>query len=441
MVHECLALVDSTKGARGSKQSAGHAKRGIVRRHVEYNTPMDRDLFDKFKLQLDFGPQDVANMVDVADTFRPVVGDVVERFVQSILGGPESPTLLSGGEPQVARLRELLRSWLERLFDETIDLGRCERLRALGGAHVRAGVPQHLLIAGVEMVWGEFERTARAAVSLPTDRALRSFHKLLMLDLTVILAGYEEQYAEKVRKSERSAVEEKLTRAEHLAEIGQLAASLAHEIKNPLAGISGAIQIIRDAMSPDDPHQPIITEILSQINRLDDTVKDLLQYARPTPPRLSAFTMDQVVDRVMKVLRTEPALRRVRVECGRVPPDVSVYADDAQIEQLIINLVLNAAHASEGEGGIQLAVSEEDESVTLVVKDHGKGMSEEVREQAFEPFFTTKARGTGLGLSICKRIAEAHGGRIGMASELGRGTAVTVVLPRRAPHTLPEDKR
>ena len=106
-----------------------------------------------------------------------------------------------------------------------------------------------------------------------------------MLDLAVMLESYQESYAEQVRRSERSAVEEKLTRAEHLAEIGQLAASLAHEIKNPLAGISGAIQVFRDTMPHNNPHRPILTEILGQINRLDATVKDLLLYARPLPPK------------------------------------------------------------------------------------------------------------------------------------------------------------
>ena len=256
----------------------------------------------------------------------------------------------------------------------------------------------------------------------------------------VKVQSYKETYADRIRRSERSAVEEKLTRAEHLAEIGQLAASLAHEIKNPLAGISGAIQIIRDAMPADDPHQPIVTEILGQIRRLDATVKDLLQYARPTPPRLTEFSLDRKIARILQVLGEEPSLRQIRVECEVVPLGVSVYADDAQIEQLIFNLLLNAAHASEDGGVIRLAVMERNDRVQLVVTDSGRGMTPEVQDRAFEPFFTTKAKGTGLGLSICRRIAEAHGGTIELQTELGQGTTVKVNLPSYAPVISPEKR-
>jgi len=232
-----------------------------------------------------------------------------------------------------------------------------------------------------------------------------------------------------VRATERSAVEEKLTRAEHLAEIGQLAASLAHEIKNPLAGISGAIQVMRDAMEPGNPHHPIVTEILGQIRRLDATVKDLLQYARPMPPRATRFRIGDAVTRVLTVLREEPALHGVSIEHDSAGGDTIVRADDAQIEQLLMNLLINAAHASNPGNTIRLEAERHGRFVRLRVADQGAGMTPAVRDQAFEAFFTTKAKGTGLGLSICRRIVEEHGGRIRLESEPGQGTIVTVDLP------------
>jgi signal transduction histidine kinase len=283
---------------------------------------------------------------------------------------------------------------------------------------------------GIELVWQALEERIRSAGVPDAHAKLRSLHKLLIVEFAVMLESYKDTYSEQVRTFERQAVEEKLTRAEHLAEIGQLAASLAHEIKNPLAGISGAIQIIRDAMKPDDPHQPIVSEILGQINRLDATVKDLLHYARPTPPQFTRVPFDDVVTRVLTILRQEPALQRVRIKYGKLTPDTALYGDAAQIEQLLINLILNAAHASDNGGLIHLGIADNGDEVSLTVTDEGRGMTPEVRARAFEPFFTTKAKGTGLGLSICRRIVETHGGDIELESDVGHGTTVTVRLPR-----------
>ena len=321
-------------------------------------------------------------------------------------------------------------SWLNAVFEGRFDQARSDLLLRVGAAHVRARVPQHFIVTAIEVVWRELDRVIRRADPPGVTEKLASLHKLLMLELAIMLESYKEAHSELVRKSERTAVAEKLTRAEHLGRIGQLAASLAHEIKNPLAGISGAIQIIRDAMSPDDPHQPIVTEILGQIKRLDATVKDLLMYARPTPRQAAEFPLGEVVTRALKVLREEPALQRVRVEYMPVPDHATVLADDRQLEQLIINLLINAAHASDDGGVINVAVTPDTDRISLTVEDTGRGMTPEVRDQAFEPFFTTKAKGTGLGLSICRRIVEAHGGSIELESAVDVGTVVTVILPR-----------
>jgi signal transduction histidine kinase len=234
-----------------------------------------------------------------------------------------------------------------------------------------------------------------------------------------------------VRTEERNMAEEKLTRAEHLAEIGQLAASLAHEIKNPLAGISGAIQVIRDAMAPDDPQRGIIREILGQIDRLDAAVRDLLIYSRPRPPALVPCDLSAILMRVVSFMRDAPALRRVRVRCITAPDLPRVAADEGQITQLIINLLDNAAHASEEKGAVELRLESDGAEVSLRVRDRGQGMEPAVRDRVFEPFYTTKARGTGLGLPICRKIVEAHGGRIELDSQPGAGTEVTVRLPAR----------
>jgi signal transduction histidine kinase len=290
------------------------------------------------------------------------------------------------------------------------------------------------MCAAMEVIRQELKQAVIAANVPQTDEKLDSLQKLLALESAIIVESYYGVFAEQVRETERSAVQEQLTQAEHLAQIGQLAASLAHEIKNPLAGISGAIQVIRDAMEPEAPHRPVLAEVLRQINRLDQTVKDLLVYARPLPPRFEPCDLKRVVERLMTVLQREPAMQRVRFEHrddGQSLP--AIEADENQIEQLLTNLVLNAAHASEDGGLVTLTTEPTGVGVQLEVKDRGLGMDEETCRRALEPFFTTKSRGTGLGLPICQRIVESHGGTLAIRSIVGKQTTVTVQLPHHQP--------
>ncbi len=393
---------------------------------------MDGLRFSDLKRSVGFDDYDAAKVKSLARRAETIIPHVVDRFYDRILDDPNTRAVLGGNDGLVDRLRVKLAQWLRDLFEGRYEQDYFDARFQIGQTHVMVGLPQHYMLTAMDWIWWDLENDLRGEDGGDKlDDALPSLHKLLMLDLAIMLESYKEAYAEQVRKSERRAVEEILTQAEHLAEIGQLAASLAHEIKNPLAGISGAIQIMRDAMPDDNPHRPILSEILGQIKRLDATVKDLLLYARPTPPRLTVFHVGNAITRVLSVLREEPSMQRVRIQYAGSPPNATVRADDAQIEHLLINLILNSAHASADGGVIYLRVGSNSTHVRLTVKDAGTGMAPEVRDQAFEAFFTTKAKGTGLGLSICRRIVEAHRGKIGLESKLGRGTTVTVDLPRR----------
>ncbi len=394
-----------------------------------YNTCMQATLFDEMKSSIGFDGRDAANVRSLAPCAIPAIPSAVHHFYEQLLQQASARAVLTGDDVQAAGLREVVSTWLRELFEGPWDEVYYQKRRRIGSTHVRVGLPQYYMFTGIELIWQVLEQRLREAGIQDVHAKLGSLHRLFILDLAIMLESFQESHSEQVRKFERSAVEAKLTRAEHLAEIGQLAASLAHEIKNPLAGISGAIQIIQEGMRSDDPHQPIVTEILGQIGRLDATVKDLLQYARPTPPRATKVALDAVVRRVLTVLREEPALQRISITYTGAPSDPTVYADDGQIEQLLINLIINAAHASRDGGAIHLGITSDSGEVRLIVRDEGKGMTQDVRSRAFEPFFTTKAKGTGLGLSICRRIAEAHGGDIELESNIGKGTTATVSLP------------
>lgn len=390
---------------------------------------MQQVSLELMKSKVGYGDHEAALVARLAPHAETIVPRVADEFYDQILRDPEAVAVMVGGEEQLARQRVLLTEWLSRLLTGTFGREQFEASLRIGEVHVRVGLGQHQMLLGMQLIWQELHRLLVALDFDDGAEIAKALHKRIMLDLTTMLESYKECYTNEVRSSERIAVEEKLTRAEHLAEIGQLAASLAHEIKNPLAGISGAIQIMRESMREDDPHRPIAKEIMEQIKRLDATVKDLLQYARPIAPRFGRVNLDKIVSEVVSVVSLEQATKGICLNAPTPTDDHYVGGDEGQLQQLVMNLIINAAHASSAGDEINVTLSRRDGALRLVVDDEGDGMTPEVVKQAFDAFFTTKAKGTGLGLSICRRIVEAHGGRMELDSEPGRGTCVIVDLP------------
>jgi signal transduction histidine kinase len=243
---------------------------------------------------------------------------------------------------------------------------------------------------------------------------------------------YREDLVRQVEEVQHAKFEQRLSESEHLATVGRLAATLAHEIKNPLAGISGAIQILGAGLDEEHPHKEIISEALRQIDRLDAAVKDLLVYARPKPPSMRRVDLNLLLERVLILFHQEPAFREVSVHCEGLNGNHELQVDEVQIQQVVSNLMINAAHACEHGGEVCCRISRLKSSIRIVIEDNGTGMPSEVLSRVFEPFFTTKSRGTGLGLPICQRIVEAHGGTIDIVSELGKGSRVTVDIPSQS---------
>lgn len=396
-----------------------------------YNHFVATTILEEMKSYVGFGPHDAAALAALRPIVDPHLPAVVDRFYAEILRHPGARTVLAGGEAQVGRLRGHLLQWLRTLFGGAYDEGYAQQRAAIGQVHVRVGLPQHYMFVSLEVIREELEGVVRRSGLRDAEEKLRSLSKLLALETGLMLESYRASYVERVRQAAHEAMQERIHQAERLAEIGQLAASLAHEIKNPLAGISGAIQVIREEMSAGDPHREVLTAVLRQIDRLDGTVKDLLTYARPQTPRFKLCRLGGVVERVVGLLRQEPAFESLTLECEDGAELPMIEADEHQIEQVLVNLLLNAAHASEPGAAVQLRIAVDGQEAAIVVQDHGEGMDEETRRRALEPFFTTKARGTGLGLPICTRIVDAHGGTLRLHSEPGRGTAVEVRLPLR----------
>jgi len=222
---------------------------------------------------------------------------------------------------------------------------------------------------------------------------------------------------------------EELKRSEHLATLGSLAAAMAHEIKNPLAGIRGAMQVIQETMPPEAEHREIIHEIIRQVDRLDATVKDLLTYARPPQPRRAPTDLNELVRSLVLFLRHEVPSGAVTFETHLDPALPKLSTDPELLKQAILNLLQNAVQAMAQGGALRISTLQRDGRVVLSVSDTGPGISEENLARIWQPFFTTRHRGTGLGLSIARNTIVAHGGTIEVTSVPGEGATFTIALP------------
>jgi signal transduction histidine kinase len=227
--------------------------------------------------------------------------------------------------------------------------------------------------------------------------------------------------------SARVHIEEQLREQTALARLGQMAAVLAHEIKNPLAGVRGAIQVIGARLPKDSKDAAVVKEIVTRIDALNELMTDLLLFARPPQPKPMPVDITALVKATADLLGSDPQLAGVQVTIAGSAP--ALVADGDLLKIVFENLMVNAAQAMRGRGTIDVSVVSQAEACQVVIADDGPGIPSEVREQVFTPFFTTKARGSGLGLPTAKRLVEAHGGTIAIACPPAGGTTVTIVLP------------
>jgi len=227
--------------------------------------------------------------------------------------------------------------------------------------------------------------------------------------------------------SARVRIEAQLREQTSLARLGEMAAVIAHEVKNPLAGVRGAIQVIGSRLPKDSKDVVMIKEIVSRIDSLNDLMKDLLVFARPPQPKPTSIDVAMLVAATAELLVSDPALKNVRVSVDGTSPRIMADADLLKI--VFVNLLVNGAHAMQGRGTIHVSLVPVADGCRIIFADEGPGIPAEVREKIFTPFFTTKTRGSGLGLPTAKRLVEAHRGNIQIACPTAGGTIVTVELP------------
>lgn len=224
-----------------------------------------------------------------------------------------------------------------------------------------------------------------------------------------------------------------MSRAEHLATLGELATGLAHEIRNPLAGIAGVIEIIGRDLPSTSPARAVVKDVRLEIGRISRTLTDLLETARPRRPQVRRSNLNTTVEHAVMLARQQVLSRPIKIELEKAPELPEVEHDSDQVHQVLLNLLLNAVQAMEGPGTVHVEIGSRNNYATVAVSDTGRGISPQNLPNIFRPFYTTKGDGTGLGLSLAHRIVEDHHGRIEVSSAVGKGSTFTVLLPFHTP--------
>jgi len=242
--------------------------------------------------------------------------------------------------------------------------------------------------------------------------------------------GLEHSYKKLQAQSEQIlAIEENLRRAEKLSTLGEMAAVLAHEIRNPLGSIRGTAEILKDDYLPGDPKYEFIDIQIRETERLNRVVEDFLRMARPQSIERSPCRIRAELETVHMLVANDARQRRITLDLVLPPFEAIVVGDGEKLRQAFLNIVINAFQATPSGGGVTITLNKADSEIEIRFRDSGSGITSENLRRIFEPFFTTKQDGTGLGLAITKKIIEGHGGTLHVESEVDKGTTVIVALP------------
>jgi hypothetical protein len=286
-------------------------------------------------------------------------------------------------------------------------------------------------------------------IERPLDELMNTIARVRRGDLTarVSFAKREDdvgqlgrQFNEMIERLDQNSQEidelhkREMARAEHLATLGELAAGLAHEIRNPLAGIAGVVDIMGKELPMDSPSRAVIGEVHREILHIQAILNDLLSYARPRPPDFHPANLNTTVEQAVLLSRQQVLTKPIQVLFEPNPALPLVEHDPALIQRVVLNLVLNGIQAISAMGQVRVALSKDHEYAVVQVSDTGRGIPGEALPRIFKPFFTTRSEGTGLGLSLANSIVQSHAGRIEVSSAPGKGSQFKIWLPVQRPN-------
>ena len=364
--------------------------------------------------------EDLERLTSLRELFIEHAEEVVERFYDRLQAFEPVSLLLKEAE-DIRHLKKVQRDYIISLADGRLDQAYLENRLLIGRAHERIGLQPQWYMGAYSILLDEICPLIGEHFKGQGDESAKvclALNKIMNLDTQLVLHAY---FGTRQRKA--------VAKSEQLAAVGELAASIAHEVRNPLAGMKGALEVLRHHLSQDPSRAEIAEELLAQIERLENLVRDLLTFARPRPLSRQPVELHPLLDRVVRMVKDEDAEQSVKWGNSYAEGVERILADPQQLEQVFLNLLQNALQAMEDGGSLTIRTRCLNEHAEIAFQDTGKGISPADMERIFQPFFTTRHRGSGLGLAIVRKIVQRHGGDIQMESRQGEGTTATVLLP------------
>lgn len=372
-------------------------------------------MFEEMARDIGFAEEHAELLRAAHPLVSPFFQEVVDRFYEVIAQNPDARAVFAD-ESAIERQKVHLAGWLEGIFGGVYDEAYFERRARIGRAHVRIRLPQRYMFSMMNVVRVRLQdllrrEAIRAGWSMHEQQvAIAAVDKLLDMELAIMLETFHEDYMTRLRANER------------LASLGQLAASIGHELRNPLAVIDSSLHLLKRRVSDDARIAKHVDRIGQQVGRSNRIITDLLELARDRAPNRVVCDLPAIVEATVQDLDRKGV--ELTVDLDHVH---GIWVDLSQIQQVVFNLVQNAIHAARGR--VQVRAWHDQRDFFLEVEDDGPGLTVEARARLFEPLFTTKTKGIGLGLWLCQRIVEKHEGTIEVDSREGEGTRFVVRIP------------
>jgi signal transduction histidine kinase len=364
---------------------------------------MTPTFFDNLKAYIGFTDQSSATLRELHPLAEPFFKPIVDDFYAAIEAHPGASAAITGGSAQIARLKGTLMQWIDKLLRGPHDEAYYELRARIGRMHVRIALPQQYMFTAMDRIRVHLLEVVQDHVTdgATARRMATAVNQICDLELAIMLETYREDLVQKNRNAER------------LATIGQFAANIGHELRNPLGVVESSLFLLRQHLGEEAARAPQVAKHLdrigSEVKRANQTIADLLDLARNKPPKRRPVPLKTVVETAADAALIPAA---VTFE-AKVPEGLTGNLDPDQVRQVLVNLIMNATQALNGRGHVWVeGEAAPDGGTRLRVRDDGPGVPDENRRAIFDALFTTKAKGSGLGLALCRRILEAHGGTI-----------------------------
>jgi two-component system, NtrC family, sensor kinase len=373
--------------------------------------------YQELQVWVGWTEEDARRVAATAELVVPHLVPLIDDFYDEIGRHPNARKVITGGQPQIERLKGTLRQWLRELVSGRYDRDYVARRWHVGWRHVEIGLEQvyanvalSRLRTGLKRILHENWR----GVAKELHETLLALNKLIDLDLAIIEDAYQYEYYSRLQRSER------------MAAIGQVAGGVAHELRNPLNVVKTSVYFLLNARNPSPEKK---TEHLHRIEKhvmvADSTITALSNFAKLPVPNRVPFAVEQCVRDAVDITPL-PDIIHVAIDCpSSLPP---ALADSDQVRIVFANLIRNAREAMPEGGRLTVTARAVDGGIETLVADTGVGIPADLLSRVMEPLYSTKARGLGLGLSIARAILEKNGGSLRVASEPGKGSTFTVFL-------------